>query len=131
MTFDKRYWLLIIPSVLFAGIASLCTFHMLSVYGLEIEAIYISRWFFERIGLLPGILFGMTILILGMISIPYLFRQNETISLYPSLIMGCIMTYTLLDAINDMAVILMQHEIYAFVHEITLILNYITYFFFT
>jgi hypothetical protein len=128
MNLDKRYWYLIIPAFLFSCIASILTFHILSFVSIEGETVLITKWFFYTFGIIPSMIFGLLLLVSGMISIPYIFRQNESVGFYPVLLMSGITLFTFFDALNDISALTGPNELYAVAHPVTEILNYITYF---
>lgn len=118
MKFDKRYWVFIGAAMFFAGIASASTLYMASVREHFVECNSISASCFDTLGMVPCMVFGILALLPVMVAIPYIFRQNEKPGLLSVLVLGCIVAYTALDAINNISAIMGYHNIYLFAHTV-------------
>ncbi len=125
--FDRRYWAFIGSAVFFSVVASACTLYPASTEKQHfMECNSISAAFFSAIGMVPSMVLGTLILIGVMVAIPYLFRQNEKMGLLSMILMGLIVLYTVLDAVNDVSVILGFHESYLVAHHILSSANNVT-----
>lgn len=109
-----------------ATLASLCTLYLSSAYPHTLECNSIAAALFDRIGMVPGMAIGILALLPLMVAIPYIFRQNERPGFLSILIMGCIVTYTAFDALNDVSVIMGYHNAYLIAHTILDTTNNVT-----
>lgn len=125
MNFDKRYWIFIIAAMIFASIASFITAYAIFITKSATECNSIAFWWFNTIGMIPSMIIG--ILLLPMIAIPYVFKQNARMEPLSMLIMGCIVVYTFLDALNNITMLLGYYNIYYMaIHPIMIVINDIT-----
>lgn len=124
--FDKRYWILIAAAMFFASIASACTLYQASVQEHFLECNSLTAACFDNIGLVPCMLSGILALLPVMFAIPYIFRQNEKPGLLSVLVLGCVVTYTALDAANNISAILGFHHVYLFAHTVLDTANNVT-----
>jgi hypothetical protein len=116
VTFDRRYWYFIGAAMSFAGISSVSTLYMAMVQERFMECNSVSAACFYAFGMVPCMVFGVFLLLPGMMAIPYLFRQNGNPGLLSVFVLGCIVLYTALDAANNISAILGYHHIYLFAH---------------
>jgi len=121
--FAKRYWIFIAAAMFFASIASVSTLYLASVQEQFMECNSVSAACFARIGMVPCMLFGILVLLPLMVAIPYIFRQNERPGLLSVLVLGCIVAYTALDAVNNMSAIMGYHLLYLVAHAVLNIIN--------
>jgi hypothetical protein len=126
MNFDNRYWILIVAAVFFSVVASATTLYLASTEEHFIECNSLSAAFFSAIGVVPSMVLGIFVLIGVMVAIPYLFRQNEKAGLLSMFLMGLIVLYTALDAVNNVSVILGFDETYQVAHRILSSTNNVT-----
>jgi hypothetical protein len=127
LNFDKRYWIFIGAAILFASIASFITVYAILITKSATECNSIAVWWFNIIGMIPSMVLGLVLLVPFMITIPYVFKQNARMEPLSMLIMGCIVLYTFLDALNNITLLLGYHNIYYMaVHPIVITLNDIT-----
>jgi hypothetical protein len=116
--FDKRYWIFIAAAMVFASIASLCTFTLSKTTLNFMECNTLAAACFARIGMAPAMVLGILALLPLMIAIPYIFRQNEKPGLMSVLVLGCIVAYTAFDAVNDISIIMGYQHAYLIAHAI-------------
>ncbi len=126
MNFDKRYWVFIGSAVFFSTVASASTLYLASVEEHFMECNSISAAFFDAIGMAPSMVLGILFLIVVMVAIPYLFHQNEKAGLISTLVMGLIVLYTALDAVNNISAIMGFYETYHAAHAILSSTNNVT-----
>ena len=126
MNFDRWYWILIGAAIFFATLASASTLYLSSVQEQFMECNSTSAACFAAIGMVPCMLLGVLGLLPLMVTIPYLFRQNERPDLASVLVLSCIVAYTALDAANNVAAILGYHHIYLFAHGVLDTANNVT-----
>jgi hypothetical protein len=124
--FDKRYWILIAVAMFFASIASACTLYLTSVQEHFLECNSVTAVCFAEFGMVPCMLSGILALLPVMVAIPYILRQNEKPGLLSVLVLGCFVAYTVLDAANNIAVIMGYPHIYLFAHTVLGTTNNIT-----
>lgn len=86
----------------------------------------VSAICFDTFGMVPCMAFGIFSLLPVMMAIPYLFRQNEKPGLLSVLVLGCIVTYTALDAANNISAIMGYHHVFLFAHTVMDTTNNIT-----
>jgi hypothetical protein len=125
VNFDKRYWLLIGAAMISATIASACTLYLTHVYKSP-ECNSIAAACFARIGMAPSMVLGILVLLPLMIAIPYLLGQNERPGLLSVLLLGCIVTYTVFDAVNDVSAIMGYQHAYLLAHSLLDTANNVT-----
>ncbi|MCK9581347.1 MAG: hypothetical protein M0Q92_12990 [Methanoregula sp.] len=118
MNFNKRYWILIAAAMFFASIASASTLYLASVNTIFKECNSVSAACFQGIGMVPCMVLGILALVPVMVAIPYIFRQNEKPGLISVLLMGCIVAYTMFDAVNNMSAIMGYFEAYNAAHAL-------------
>jgi multisubunit Na+/H+ antiporter MnhB subunit len=126
VNFDKRYWVFIGSAAFFATVSSASTLYLASVEEHFMECNSISAAFFDTIGMVPSMVLGVLFLIAVMIAIPYLFQQNEKTGLISMIVMGVIVLYTALDAMNNISAILGFYETYNAAHGILSSTNNVT-----
>jgi multisubunit Na+/H+ antiporter MnhB subunit len=126
VNFDKRYWVFIGSAAFFATVSSASTLYLASVEEHFMECNSISAAFFDTIGMVPSMVLGVLFLIAVMIAIPYLFQQNEKTGLISMIVMGVIVLYTALDAVNNISAILGFYETYNAAHGILSSTNNVT-----
>jgi hypothetical protein len=124
--FDKRYWIFIAAAMFFAGIASASTLYLASVQEHFLECNSVTAACFGKIGMVPCMLLGILALLPVMVAIPYIFRQNERPGLLSVLVLGCIVAYTALDAVNNVSAIMGYHHVYLFAHTVLGTTNNVT-----
>jgi hypothetical protein len=124
--FDRRYWIFIGSAVFFSLVSSASTLYLASREAHFMECNSISAAFFAAIGIIPSMVLGNLVLIGIMIAIPYLFRQNEKVGHLSIFIMGLIVLYTALDAVNDVSVIVGFSKTYWVTHRILSSTNNVT-----
>jgi multisubunit Na+/H+ antiporter MnhB subunit len=86
----------------------------------------ISAALFDAIGMVPSMVLGILFLIAVMVAIPYLFHQNEKTGVISMIIMGLIVLYTALDAVNNISAILGLYQTYHVAHGILSSTNNVT-----
>jgi hypothetical protein len=116
--FDKRYWIFIAAAMFFASIASASTLYLASVQEHFLECNSVTAACFAQTGMVPCMLLGILGLLPLMVAIPYIFRQNERPGFLSVLLLGCIVFYTMLDAVNNVSAILGYHHLYLFAHTV-------------
>lgn len=126
MKFDKRYWILIGAAMFFATVASASTLYLASIHLKFRECNSVSAACFASVGMVPCMVTGIIALLPLMIAIPYVFRQNEKPGLLSVLVMGCIVLYTALDAVNNISVILGYPQTYQVAHAVMDTANNVT-----
>jgi len=109
-----------------ATIASACTLYLSTVQEHFMECNSVAAACFDRIGMVPSMILGILALLPLMVAIPYIFRQNERLSLLSVLILGCIVTYTTFDALNNVSAIMGYHNVYLFAHAVLGTTNNVT-----
>jgi hypothetical protein len=124
--FDKRYWIFIAAAMFSATVASTCTLYLSTVQEHFIECNSVAAACFDRIGMVPSMVLGILALLPLMVAIPYIFRQNERPGLLSVLILGCIVTYTTFDALNNVSAIIGYHNAYLITHAVLDTTNNIT-----
>ena len=108
MQFDKRYWWLIGVAMVAHFIAFGCTVYTLET-KLGVEADPIAVDMFTGFGYVGALILSSALILGGMISIPYLLRQNEKIgwlALVPEL---GIVALLVVDAANDVFIVTGHH----------------------
>ena len=118
MNFDRRYWVFIGSAVFFATVSSVTTLYLASIRKHFLECNSVSAVCFYSIGMVPCMVLGVLALIPVMIAIPYIFRQNEKLGIIPMILMGIIVLYTFLDAVNNISAIMGYYEAYQAAHGI-------------
>jgi hypothetical protein len=124
--FDKRYWVFIGSAVFFSTVSSASTYYLASVEEHFMECNSISAAFFDTIGMVPSMVLGILFLIAVMVFIPYIFQQNENAGFISMLLMGIIVLYTALDAVNNVSAIMGFYETYHLSHGILSSTNNVT-----
>jgi len=124
--FDTRYWIFIAAAMFFATVASASTLYLASVQENFKECNSVSAACFDCIGMVPCMVLGILALLPLMVAIPCIFRQNERPGLLSVLILGCIVAYTALDAVNNMSAIMGYHHLYFFAHTVLDTTNNVT-----
>ena len=118
MKFAKQYWILIGAAVFFACIASASTLYLALVQEHFRECNSVTAACFAGIGMVPCMVLGILSLLPVMVAIPCIFGQNEKPGLLSMLVLGCIVTYTAFDAINNISAILHYQQTYLLAHTI-------------
>ena len=118
MNFHRRYWIFIGAAVFFAAVASASTLYLASVRQPFRECNSVAAACFAAIGMIPCMILGILFLIPLMGAIPFILGQNERPGLLSHLVLGCIVAYTALDAVNNISAILGYHTIYLFAHTV-------------
>jgi hypothetical protein len=126
VNFDKRYWVFIGSAVFFSTVASASTYYLSSVEEHFMECNSISAALFDTIGMVPTMVLGILLLIPVMAAIPYIFGQNEKAGLLSMVLMGIIVLYTALDAVNNISAIMGFYETYHAAHGILSSTNNVT-----
>lgn len=126
MKFDKRYWIFIAAAMFFASVASASTLYLASVQKNFMECNSVTAACFDRIGMVPCMLLGILALLPLMVAVPCIFRQNERPGLLSVLVLGCIVAYTALDAVNNVSAIMGYHHLYFFAHTVLDTTNNVT-----
>ncbi len=126
MKFDKRYWIFIAAAMFFATIASASTLYMASVQVHFMECNSVAAACFVQIGIVPCMVLGILALLAVMVAIPCLFGQNEKPGLLSVLVLGCIVLYTALDAVNNVSAIMGYHNAYLVAHAVLDTTNNVT-----
>jgi hypothetical protein len=98
--FDKRYWIYIYASVIFHTIAWILTWYAISTHRGR-ECIVSSAQAFDSIGFMGFYLITTFGLIAVMIFIPYFMDNNDSITLFMTILMLCAVIFTGFDAVND------------------------------
>jgi hypothetical protein len=124
--FDTRYWIFIAAAMFFATVASASTLYLASVQENFKECNSVSAACFDCIGMVPCTVLGILALLPLMVAIPCIFRQNERPGLLSVLVLGCIVAYTALDAVNNVSAIMGYHHLYLFVHTVLDTTNNVT-----
>lgn len=124
--FDNRYWILIGAAMSCATVASASTLYLASVSDRFMECNSVSAACFSAVGMVPCMVLGVLALLPAMIAIPYIFRQNERPGLISVAVMGCIVAYTALDAINNISAILGYHQVFLAAHSVLDTTNNVT-----
>jgi hypothetical protein len=110
----------------FSTVSSASTCYLASVEKHFMECNSISAAFFDAIGMVPSMVLGILFLIAVMVAIPYLFHQNEKTGVISMIIMGLIVLYTALDAVNNISAILGLYQTYHVAHGILSSTNNVT-----
>jgi hypothetical protein len=126
VNFDTRYWVFIGSAVFFSTVASASTCYLASVDEHFTECNSISASLFDIIGMVPTMVLGILLLIAVMVAIPYLFHENEKTGRISMLIMGIIVLYTALDAVNNISAIMGIYETYHAAHSVLSSTNNVT-----
>lgn len=126
MKFDRRYWILIGAAMVFSTVASASTLYLASVNLRFRECNSVSAACFASVGMAPCMVLGILALLPVMTAIPFIFRQNEKPGILSVLVMGCIVLYTALDAVNNISVILGYHQTYLVAHAVMDTANNVT-----
>lgn len=126
MSFDRRYWIFIGAAMFFSSVASVSTLYLAMVQAYFLECNSVSAVCFDRFGMVPCMFFGIFSLLPVMIAVPHIFRQNERPGLLSVLVLGCIVIYTALDAVNNISAIMGYHHIYLFAHTVMDTTNNVT-----
>jgi hypothetical protein len=124
--FDTRYWIFIAAAMFFATVASASTLYLASVQENFKECNSVSATCFDCIGMVPCMVLGILALLPLMVAIPCIFRQNERPGLLSVLVLGCIVAYTALDAVNNVSAIMGYHHLYLFAHTVLDTTNNVT-----
>jgi hypothetical protein len=124
--FDTRYWIFIAAAMFFATVASASTLYLASVQENFKECNSVSAACFDCIGMVPCTVLGILALLPLMVAIPCIFRQNERPGLLSVLVLGCIVAYTALDAVNNVSAIMGYHHLYLFAHTVLDTTNNVT-----
>jgi hypothetical protein len=124
--FDTRYWIFIAAAMFFATVASASTLYLASVQENFKECNSVSAACFDCIGMIPCTVLGILALLPLMVAIPCIFRQNERPGLLSVLVLGCIVAYTALDAVNNVSAIMGYHHLYLFAHTVLDTTNNVT-----
>jgi hypothetical protein len=109
-----------------ATIASACTLYLASVQERFMECNSTSAACFAVLGMVPCMALEVLALLPVMVTIPYLFRQNERPGLPSVLVLSCIVGYTALDAVNNVSAVLGYYHIYLFAHSALSTANNVT-----
>ena len=126
MKFDRRYWIFIGSAVFFATVSSVSTLYLASVRKHFLECNSVSAECFMTIGMVPCMVLGILTMIVVMVAIPYIFRQNENLGVISMILMGLIVLYTALDAVNNISAIMGYYEAYQAAHGILSSTNNVT-----
>ena len=126
MNFDRRYWVFIGSAVFFSTVSSSTTVYLASIQKHFIECNSVSAACFWTIGMVPCMVLGILVLIAVMVAIPYVFRQNENLGVISMILMGLIILYTALDAVNNISAIMGYYETYQAAHGILSSTNNVT-----
>lgn len=126
MTFDTRYWFFIAAAMFCATISSVTTLYLAFVQEHFLECNSTSAICFHRFGMIPCMVGGIVALLPGMMAIPYILHENEKPGILSCLVLGCIVAYTALDAINNISAILGYHHLYLFAHTVMDTTNNVT-----
>lgn len=110
----------------FATVASASTLYLASVQKDFMECNSVTAACFDGIGMVPCMLLGILALLPLMVAIPCIFRQNERPGLLSVLVLGCIVAYTALDAVNNVSAIMGYHHLYFFAHSVLDTTNNVT-----
>ena len=121
--FDHRYWVFIGSAAFFSTVSSATTLYLASVREHFMECNSVSAASFDAIGMVPPMVLGILLLIGVMIAIPYLFQQNEKAGFVSMFIMGIIVLYTALDAVNNVSAIMGYYPAYEIAHRILSLTN--------
>jgi hypothetical protein len=105
-------------AVFFAIVSSASTVYLASIRKHFLECNSVSAACFYSIGMVPCMVLGVLALIPIMVAIPYIFRQNEKLGIIPMILMGIIVLYTFLDAVNNISAIMGYYEAYEAAHGI-------------
>jgi multisubunit Na+/H+ antiporter MnhB subunit len=123
---DRRYWIFIGSAVFFATVSSVSTLYLASVRKHFLECNSVSAECFMTIGIVPCMVLGILTMIVVMVAIPYIFRQNENLGVISMILMGLIVLYTALDAVNNISAIMGYYEAYQATHGILSSTNNVT-----
>lgn len=126
MNFDRRYWIFIGSAVSCATVASVTTLYLASLHRHFMECNSVSAACFGAIGMVPCMILGTLVLIPVMVAIPYILRQNDQLGLLSMFLMGLIVLYTALDAMNNVSAILGISQTYDVAHGILSSTNNVT-----
>ncbi len=126
MNFDKRYWIFIGAAMFSATVASASTLYLASISKHFMECNSVAAVWFAKIGMVPSMVLGILALLPVMVAIPYILRQNEKLGLFSALFLGCIVTYTTFDAVNNISAIMGYQEAYLIAHSILDTTNNVT-----
>jgi multisubunit Na+/H+ antiporter MnhB subunit len=124
--FDRRYWVFIGAAVFFATVSSGSTLYLASVRKHFLECNSVSAECFMTIGMVPCMVLGILAMVAVMVAIPYIFRQNEKLGVISMILMGLIVLYTALDAVNNISAIMGYYEAYQAAHGILSSTNNVT-----
>jgi hypothetical protein len=124
--FDKRYWVFIGAALFCSIVSSGSTLYLASVRKHFLECNSVSAECFMTIGMVPCMVLGILTMIVVMVAIPYIFRQNENLGVISMILMGLIVLYTALDAVNNISAIMGYYEAYQAAHGILSSTNNVT-----
>jgi hypothetical protein len=118
MNFDSRYWVFIATAMFCATIASATTLYMATIQEHFTECNSVSSACFLQFGMGPCMALGILVLPPVMITIPYILRQNESLGVLSVIVLGCIVAYTAIDAVNNVAALMGYSQTYLIVHSV-------------
>lgn len=98
------YWLLIVAAVIFHTIALVLTWYALTYLGSK-ECNNFMATSFSTFGHLTTGTLSLILIIIGMISIPLIFKENEHIKLKSLIYLSVFTIFLGIDALNDIFVV--------------------------
>ena len=116
----------IAAAMFFSTVASASTLYLASVQENFMECNSVSAACFDLIGMVPCMVLGILALLPLMVAIPCILRQNERPQLLSVLVLGGIVAYTALDAVNNVSAIMGYHQLYLFAHTVLDTANNVT-----
>ena len=117
MTFDKKYLCFIIPAIIFSSIASATTLFMLSIGKCRECNPYVNM-LSDIIGITPTMICGITGLVVIMIAVPYILKQNQKVGFLSSCVLFSLVGFVFLDALNDVSLLFHIQPTYTISHAI-------------
>src|SRR5512138_961693 len=116
MGFDRRYWVFIGAAMGCASVSSATTLWLALVQENFRECNSVTAACFAGFGMVPCMVFGIIALLPVMMAIPHLLGQDEEAGLLSMFLLGCIVAYTALDAINNISAIMHYQQTYLLAH---------------
>jgi hypothetical protein len=104
MSFDRRYWIFIACALIVHTVAILCTYYAIEIQG-SFECNPIMADAFSSWGYVITSLFSLAVIVLVMLFVPYLLRENNKLGLLSGIILGIFTFALFFDAFHDLLVI--------------------------
>lgn len=102
--FDKKYWIFIAFAVIVHVVAILCTYYQIEIRG-SYECNPIMADMFVSSGYFFTSVFSIGVIILTMVFVPYVLRENEKLGLISGIILSIFIFALFFDAFHDLLVV--------------------------